>query len=1650
MRTELIRPLPELIKEHAERQGDKIAFGDGRRSVDYRGLERRTRRLAGHLGARWLQPGDRAAMYLGNCVEAVESYLALTRASAIGVPLNPLSSDTELAHFLDDSGARVIITDHAHLEQVRRLLPARDHLAVLVTGDTPVPAGTHSYEALAESEPAADARDDLRLDDAAWMLYTSGTTGNPKGVLSTQRSCLWSVAACYAAILGLSESDRMLWPAPLSHSLAHILCVIGVTAVGATARVMPGFDPDEVLTILREEPHTFLVGVPTMYHSLLRSARDGEGAVSGLRVCLTAGASSGSALRTDFESAFGVPLLDGYGSTETCGLIAVNWPDGTRVDGSCGLPVPGLGVRVVDPDTGTDAPTGGEGEVWVSGPSVMVGYHNKPDATAAALTGGWYRTGDLARRDPAGYLTITGRIKELIIRSGENIHPGEIEQVIAALPGVADAAATGRPHEILGEVPVAFVVRGDRDLDPAHILAACRRELAPFKVPEEIYETDSIPRTGSGKAIRHALLERPARLLATGAGHHENLFRVTWTPLPATTAPATTPPTTVAVLGDPTAYEPTTEHTATHPDADALRTALDTGQPAPALVLLCCPPTTGLPDDEAAPRLAHDLTDQLATLLATPALAASHIAVLTRGAVPPAATDDIADLAHAAARGPVRVQQAAHPGRVTLVDTDGDPASTEALTTALAAATGEAELALRTGIALVPRLTAVSSTVRRDGATLNAPRRAVLITGADRPETADIARHIAAAHRVRTLLLVSPRGQADQEAARLGAELTALGARVLFAACDPADRDALTTLLHGLRHPVTAVVHTVDPRPDTSAHTDDPEHTTHRAIAAATHLHELTGRLTAFVLLSTTSPSTPAPGHDTAATAYAHALAQRRRARGLPAVSLVWGRLTTAQRLAAFDAALGADDAHLLALHPDDAAHHTATDPTTPGTAASPAPLTADFGERLSLIAPAARPGFLLDVVAAETAAVYGHDSAAAVDTARSFRDLGLSSANALQLRNRLVAATGLALPVTLVFDHPTPAAVATHLAALIEGHTATTDDTPVAMAPDEPIAIVGMACRLPGGVTSPEDLWDLVAAGGDATTDFPDDRGWDLDGLYDPDPDHPGTSAVRRGGFLPDAAEFDAGFFGISPREALAMDPQQRLLLEVSWEALERAGIDPASLRGSRTGVFTGVMYHDYAARLRSVPDDLEGYVGQGSAGSVASGRVAYALGLEGPAVSVDTACSSSLVALHWAVQALRSGECTLALAGGVAVLSTPGVFVEFSRQRGLAPDGRCKSFSSSADGTAWAEGVGVLLVERLSDARRNGHRVLAVVRGSAVNQDGASNGLTAPSGPSQQRVIRQALANGRVSASEVDVVEAHGTGTRLGDPIEAQALLATYGQEHPAERPLLLGSLKSNIGHTQAAAGAAGVIKMVMAMRAGMVPATLHVDEPTEHVDWSAGAVGLVTEACGWPEVGERPRRAAVSSFGVSGTNAHVVLEQAPLAAEPVVAASSGDGPVPVVLSARGREGLAGQAGRWLAALEGGAVPVGAVGSAALARSVFEHRAVVVAADDGELTAGLAELAGEGTPVGGVAAVSGTVLGAAGRRVFVFPGQGAQWVGMAVELLESSAVFAEVMRECDRLVGELAGWSVLEALGDGGLLGRVDVVQPVLFAVM
>ncbi|MGW6908564.1 SDR family NAD(P)-dependent oxidoreductase [Streptomyces sp. NPDC054940] len=1352
---DLIRPLPELLRTHAALRGTKVAYSDERRAVTHTELERRTVRLGGHLVALGLPRGARVAILLGNRVEMVESYLGVNRAGCVGVPVSPHSSDAELRHMLTDSHAQAVITDAAHVDQVRAVLPAGPRHLVVV-GDCP---DTLSYEDLATREPAVPARDDLGLDEPAFLLYTSGTTGRPKGVLSTLRAALWNVANCYVPTVELSSADTLLWPLPLFHTLGHHLCVIGVTAVGATAHLVTGFSAAEVLDELRSRPYTFLVGVPTVYHNLVHAAGAEGLTLPALRVCFIAGAVSTPALAEAFEAAFGVRLTDSYGSTETSGTMTAMRPDGERVPGSCGQPVPGLSLRVVDPDTGVEVPTGEEGEVWVSGPNVMLGYHNLPEATAEVLRDGWYRTGDLARQSDAGYLWITGRRNDVIIRGGENVHPTEIEAVLARVPGVREAAVTGLADEEFGQVPVALVVPEPAGVDCADLFARCRRDLAYFKVPVEVRALPALPRTGTGKIARKALTELPGRLLAV-AGSQAGLH----------------------LMG---------------------------------------------------------------------------------------AGGELAPL----------------PG---------------------------AELPVGAG---------------------SLAGREVVLAG-DAGELADlIARHLVAGH----------------EAWRVG--------------------------MSGTEHGATVTV-------------------------------TVTGS-TVTITVAGSAPTT----------------------------LVLAERLTDHRIRNAVDVALSRPGSTLVAAVRSTSA--TSPDRLPPRVDLAGVPGT-DLGRRL------------VDLVSGEVTEVLGETGA--IEPDRALREYGLSSVDAVRLRDRIAAATGLRLPTTLVFDHPSVRAIAGYLEIELTGSPEPQATTAASTGTDDdPVVLVGIGCRYPGGVASPDDLWRLLADEVDATSEFPDDRGWDLDRLFDPDPDRSGTSRTRRGGFLREMADFDPEFFGISPREALAMDPQHRLLLETSWEALERAGIDPTSLRGERVGVYAGLIHHDYVTDPDRVPRELEGYIGTGTVGAAASGRISYVLGLRGPALTVDTACSSSLVAIHLAAQSIRRGECELALAGGVAVMATPQTFVEYSRQGALAADGRSKAFAATADGTGWAEGVGMVVLERLSAARRAGHPVLAVIRGSAVNQDGASNGLTAPSGTAQQQVIRLALRDAGLTPSDVDAVEAHGTGTRLGDPIEAGALLATYGQDR--DTPLWLGSLKSNIGHTQSAAGVGGVIKVVQAMLHRTLPKTLHVDEPSPHVDWAAGDVRLLTETMPWPER-DRPARAAVSSFGVSGTNAHLILEAPPEEPAPTPATEPSAPESPVVawtLSGKTPERLRDWAARLLPVAEGVA-PVDLAHSLAVSRARFTHRAVVVGGDREELLAGLRAVA-DGKPAQNVvSAVSGAsgAAGVDGKVAFVFPGQGTQWVGMAAGLM-GEPVFAESIHACERALKPHVDWSLTEVLaGDADRLERLEVIHPALFSVM
>ncbi|MFJ5262529.1 SDR family NAD(P)-dependent oxidoreductase [Streptomyces sp. NPDC088387] len=1155
--------------------------------------------------------------------------------------------------------------------------------------------------------------------------------------------------------------------------------------------------------------------------------------------------------------------------------------------------------------------------------------------------------------------------------------------------------------------------------------------------------------TGAPVAEVEALVSRPVDPAALTPGTRvDDLYRLDWPALPV---PGTTTPE-YAVLGE------------------GGLAALDT---VPDWVVL----HLGSDDQDTDPRLAtvRALT-AVQNWLSDERTATSRLLVLTRGAVA-VGEEDVTDLAGAAVWGLVRAAQGEEPGRFALVDSaDGDPGAA----VAAAAASDEPQLALRDGTVHTPRL--ARATPQGQAPSLD-PDGTVLITGGTGVLGALVARHLVAEHGVRRLVLAGRSGTATDDFEGVDAE-------IVVARCDAGDRAQLAALLAETPadRPLTAVVHLAGVLDDGLVTDQTPERldaVLRPKADAARHLHELTRDLglAAFVLFSSAAGTVDGAGQSgyAAANAYLDALAAHRRHHGLPAHSLAWGfweqrtgltahltdadvdrmaragvrPLSTAEGLSLLDAALGAAEPLLIPVGLDLAALRRAGDvpavlrglvPARARRTAASRAASQSFADRLAALSTADREAALVELVRTHAAAVLGHGNDMALDQRRSFRELGFDSLTAVELRNRLGNAVDLRLPATLVFDYPDAGALVGYLRTELLGAEAeSVAEVTAVREADEPIAIVAMACRYPGGVTTPEDLWQLLAAGGDGIGAFPADRGWPLDDLYDPEPGKAGHCSTRAGGFLYDAADFDPDFFGIGPREALAMDPQQRLLLETAWEALERGGIDPHSVRGSRTGVFAGVMYHDYGSRLHHVPESVRDYLGNGSLGSVASGRVAYALGLEGPTLTVDTACSSSLVALHLAAQALRQGECGMALAGGVSVMSTVDTFVDFSRQRNLSADGHARSFADAADGTALSEGAGMLVLERLSDARRNGHPVLAVVRGSAVNQDGASNGLTAPNGPSQQRVIRQALASARLSAADVDAVEAHGTGTTLGDPIEAQALLATYGQDR--ELPLWLGSVKSNLGHTQAAAGVAGVIKMVMAMRHGVLPKTLHVNEPSTKVDWDAGHVRLLTEEQPWAAT-DRPRRAGISSFGISGTNVHTIIEEAP-ATETAPDTGPADTPLlPLVISGATAEALAAQAARLHTVAD---LPLPDLArSLATGRAALTHRGAVVARDQDELLAGLAALAA-GTAADTV--VRGRPAG--GRTAFLFTGQGAQRAGMGRGLYAAHPAFRDALDAACRALDTHLDRPLKDVMWaepgteDAALLDHTLYTQSALFAV-
>ncbi|MDO0917729.1 SDR family NAD(P)-dependent oxidoreductase [Streptomyces sp. DT2A-34] len=1206
-----------------------------------------------------------------------------------------------------------------------------------------------------------------------------------------------------------------------------------------------------------------------------------------------------------------------------------------------------------------------------------------------------------------------------------------------------------------------------------------------------LWDTDGFP-AGRLEGVR-LRAANPADL-SSGSRNGRHLYEMAWTAVPE--EPAGTPGSVWAVYGDPS--DPAVAAAQRDLRAAGVQVA-DEG----ADIVVRFWPMTATDAEPAA--TAHELaTTALAELRALislpPDKAPTRTIWVTRGAIAAAEGDAVAGLAQSVLWGLVRSARTEHPDLgLTLLDLDlelglgldggGDePPLLSALTHA-----DEPELALRGGELLAPRL------IRARPAPPDRPAPiptdgTVLITGGLGAVGRNIAR-LLAENGVPRLLLTSRQGAEDPRASEVTGELTALGAEVEVAACDVADAAAVADVLAriGDDSPLRGVVHCAGVLADGVVAELTPERLAQvlrPKVDGAVHLHRLTADrpLDLFLLVSSAAGVVGNAGQANyaAANVFLDQLAHHRRALGLQGLSVSFGAwageglaadhadlermarlghraLTPDQGRELTELSLRRDTAHLVAWPLDLPRLRAAAPAGALWRSLLPAPRPDRAGshtlaDRLSRLPEPERAARVLALVREEAAHALGLRSTESVRPDQPLRDLGMDSVTAVDLRNRISTRIGAKLPATLLFDHPTPTRLAEYLLAGAlaatgrTSHQASPTPTPARQS-DEAVALVAMACRLPGGVRDPEGLWRLVEEGRDAVGPFPARR-WDVESLYDPDPDAVGKSYAREGGFLDDIESFDAGFFGITPKEAAAMDPQQRLLLETAWESLERAGIVPGDLTGSTTGgVYVGMFGSDYLSGTRL--DQLDGYVGTGSALSVASGRLAYTLGLNGPALTVDTACSSSLVAVHLAAQALRAGECDLALAGGVTLMVTPQTFVEFSRLRGLSPTGRCRSFSDAADGAIWAEGAGMVVLKRLSDARRDGDRVLAVLRGTAVNQDGRSQGLSAPNGPAQEQVIRRALEQSGLRPADIDHVEAHGTGTTLGDPIEANALAEVFGASRPEGRPLHLGSLKSNIGHAQAASGVVGLIKVVQSLRNEILPRTLHADTPSRHVDWADSGLHVLRESVPWPASARRVRRAGVSAFGISGTNAHVIVEEAlepesePRSPEPELPA----GKRLFVLSGRSEEGLRGQAAalaRHLSesgnAQDADAALPDIAHTLARHRSHFERRVAVLAEDSKELRAVLGELAAGRVPLPPLREER------TGKVAFVHAGHGGQWPGMGLDLMTESEAFREELTRIDDAVERHVGWSVLNALRapeEFSPLERTEYLQPALFAV-
>ncbi|MFD5267973.1 SDR family NAD(P)-dependent oxidoreductase [Streptomyces sp. NPDC058335] len=1341
-------------------------------------------------------------------------------------------------------------------------------------------------------------------------------------------------------------------------------------------------------------------------------------------------------------------------------------------------------------------------EVVVDGPATEVTVHSRPRGQEAT---GWTLHATASGAAPAGP---TGERPPLRPQDAAPAWTPETYERLTgvglgygnAFQGVREAVLTG-DGELLARLSLPAEARDVSDPYPVHpalldaalhvaavLDASDERVLLPVAVGRCTFEGGaddlivSVRRTGStatdltldvrlwdadgfpaGRLEDVRLRAATPADLSGGSENARHLYEVAWTAAPQA---AEAPQGEWSVVGD----------------AEAARELASAGVPvtdAGADIVVRFwprPETDGEPAAEALELATVALGELQALLALPPGLAPARTLWVTRGAVAAGAGDAVPALAQSVLWGLARSARSEHPDLgLTLLDLDTSDWA-DALRAAVAYE-DEPELALRADELLAPRLIRARAT---DGGTLPTDGT-VLVTGG----LGAVGRHIArllAENGVHRLLLTSRQGPADPRAAETVAELAVLGVEAEVAACDVADAVALADVLArvGEEHPLRGVVHCAGVLDDGVIAELTPERLARvlrpKADGAA-HLHRLTAGLPleTFLLVSSAAGvlGNAGQGNYAAANVFLDQLAHHRRAQGLPATSVSFGAwageglaaehadlermarlghraLTPDQGRDLVGLSLRRGTPHVVAWSLDLPRLREHVSGTALWRSLLPAPRAAGQGgglaDRLAALPEAERADRLLALVREEASRALGLRSAESVRPDQPLRDLGMDSVTAVELRNRIGARLAAKLPATLLFDHPTPDRLARHLLDTALGgprREASPARTARAAAPaDEPIAIVSMACRLPGGVNDPDDLWRLVADGRDAVGPFPADR-WDVESLYDPDPDAPGKSYARDGGFLDDIESFDAGFFGITPKEAAAMDPQQRLLLETAWEALERGGIVPGDLAGSTTGVYVGMFGSEYLAGTRL--DQLDGYVGTGSALSVASGRLSYALGLHGPALTVDTACSSSLVATHLAAQALRSGECDLALAGGVTLMVTPQTFVEFSRLRGLSATGRCRSFSDDADGAIWAEGAGMLVLKRLGDARRDGDEVLAVLRGTAVNQDGRSQGLSAPNGPAQELVLRRALEQSGLAPEDIDHIEAHGTGTTLGDPIEANALTEVFGASRPQDRPLYLGSLKSNIGHAQAASGVAGLIKVVQSLRHGILPATLHAQTPSRHVDWDDSGLRLLQEARPWPATGERVRRAGVSAFGISGTNAHIVVEEAPGTSSPTPA-GTGDGKHLFVLSGRSEAAVRGQAARLSAYVTEDTPLPDVAHTLARHRSHFERRASVVAGDRDELRTVLDALASGRAPLAPPREEQ------SGKVAFLFAGHGGQWPGMGLELFAESQAYRDELSRIDAAVQRQVGWSVLNVLRapeEFSPLERTEYLQPVLFAV-